>query len=450
MTSDFIPHLPNLAADGSNWVTYRDRIKRTITIRGLSDHLTNDAITQNYVSAGDIGGLTPEQRWTADKIAVNQIFCATIPDLVFSEIKSTYEPKGIWEKLKDLSEEKSRRLLVGQWRKIQKMRVGEDDDVRAHLEKLAHLHESLSSFGRTISDAKYISVILRSLPPSYDPTVSSLTYSYEANDKALTPTAIIRMALHEQERRSLRKSIAAEERKNKRKNIECYNCRKEGHYRSECRAKGGGKEGQRPRRLRKDENPKNKGKDTSNSTKESTNTAAEETLEDGLWTVIVDADEASEENNSYDNFKLSALTDSATLSSAKPEVELYVSSASQHISPFPHRFTNLRSIPPRPITTANSRVFYAIGTGDIKIDVPNGMSSTPITLKNTLYAPDMGQTVVSISRIVAAGYSVAFEGKSCKIKNKSGDVIGDIPASPNGLYIAGGSCRGGASPHSHH
>ena len=272
MTGDFIPHLPNLAADGSNWVTYRARVKRTVTIRGLGDHLTNDAITQNYVSAGDIGGLKPEQRWTADKIAVNQIFCATIPDPVFNEIKSTYEPKGIWEKLKELFEEKSRSLLVNQWRKIQKTRVGEDGDVRAHLEKLAYLRENLSSLGRTISDAKYISVILRSLPPSYDPAISSLTYSYEANDKALTPTAVIRMALNEQERRSLRKSIAAEDRKN----IECYNCRKEGHCRSECWAKGGGKEGQGPRRHRKNANSKNKGRDTSKSTKESTNSAAEE------------------------------------------------------------------------------------------------------------------------------------------------------------------------------
>jgi len=112
MTGDFTLHLPKLSADGSNWITYRDRIKWTITMRGLGDHLTDDKLTQGYRSAGDIGGLKPEQRWTADKIAVNQIFGATIPDLVFNQIKSSYEPKDVWDKLKALFEGKSRSLLV--------------------------------------------------------------------------------------------------------------------------------------------------------------------------------------------------------------------------------------------------------------------------------------------------------------------------------------------------
>ena len=69
-------------------------------MRGLSSHLTEDIITPKYTNASDIGGLKPEQHWTADKITVNHIFGTTIPDLVFNQIKSLYEPKDIWEKLK--------------------------------------------------------------------------------------------------------------------------------------------------------------------------------------------------------------------------------------------------------------------------------------------------------------------------------------------------------------
>ena len=112
MTGNFTLHLPKLAADGSNWITYRDRIKWTVTMRGLGNHLTDESIMQKYMQAGDVSGLKPEQRWAMDKITVNLIFTTTIPDLVFNQIKSSYEPKDVWEKLKKLFEGKSRSMMV--------------------------------------------------------------------------------------------------------------------------------------------------------------------------------------------------------------------------------------------------------------------------------------------------------------------------------------------------
>jgi hypothetical protein len=114
--------------------------------------------------------------------------------------------------------------------------------------------------------------------------------------------------------------------------------------------------------------------------------------------------------------------------------ELYDSSASRHMSPLRDCFIAYQEIPPRPITAADKRVFYAIGVGDVVIDIPNGESSTPIRLKDVLHAPDMGATIVSISRIAKASFSVCFEGQSCKIKDSHDKVIGIIPASDNGLY----------------
>jgi len=57
------------------------------------------------------------------------------------------------------------------------------------------------------------------------------------------------------------------------------------------------------------------------------------------------------------------------------------------------------------ITTADKRIFHAVGTGDLRIEVPNGESSTPIIHKDVLHAPDMGITIVAINRITKAGYT---------------------------------------------
>jgi len=75
-----------------------------------------------------------------------------------------------------------------------------------------------------------------------------------------------------------------------------------------------------------------------------------------------------------------------------------------------------------------------IGTGNLQIDMPNGESTTLVILHDTLHAPKMVLTIVLIGQITSARHSVAFEHKSCKIKNKAGKIIGVIPASSNGLY----------------
>jgi hypothetical protein len=79
-------------------------------------------------------------------------------------------------------------------------------------------------------------------------------------------------------------------------------------------------------------------------------------------------------------------------------------------------------------------MFYAIGTGDLQVDVPNGDATTQVLLCDTLHMPEMVLTIISIGCITSAGHSVTFKPKSCKIKNPAGKLIGNIPTSSNGLY----------------
>ena len=54
---------------------------------------------------------------------------------------------------------------------------------------------------------------------------------------------------------------------------------------------------------------------------------------------------------------------------ARRASELYDFGASRHMSSFRERFVTYQSTPPRAITTADNRVFCAIGTGDLQIEV---------------------------------------------------------------------------------
>ena len=206
-------------------------------------------------------------------------------------------------------------------------------------------------------------------------------------------------------------------KKKSKKDIECHNCRKGRHVKADCWAKGGRKEGQGPRR-------------NCGATAGAASQAEEQSLE--AWAAIEEVE--CTEANPRTVAAAMAGSSPVRVEQVRGASELYDSGASRHMSPYRERFVSYQSIPLRAITTTDKRIFYAIGTRDLQIKVPNGTSTTSVLLRDALHAPDMGITIVSINRITKAGYTVSFEGDSCKIKNQRGATIGTIPVSSNSLY----------------
>ena len=71
--------------------------------------------------------------------------------------------------------------------------------------------------------------------------------------------------------------------------------------------------------------------------------------------------------------------------------------------------------------------------GDLHIELLNGSVKTKTVFKNTIHAPEMAFTLISISRLDKAGFSVMFRKGMCTIINPKGKMIATIPHS-EGLY----------------
>src|SRR6266702_3201851 len=416
MNKDYKINILKLAADGSNLVMYWDCMKFALDMRGWAEHLTETTVTQGYKDAGDIANVKPAQRWKNDDGAVQQLIVTSVPDSIFNCIKEGTDAKTIWDMLKKIFEGRTRSLLIDLGRKLQNTKCGEDDDVRAHFELLADFREQLAAMGQSISDEQYTNTLMGSLPPSYDANVNIITTSADMSATTITPATVIRIITDEYDKRLLRKAkpkssqveaFAAEAQKNKHKKR---------HIKTECWAKGGGKEGQGPKKKA--------------GARDGAAAAAEQEQDVEAWAVIEEAEESTAE---VPHSPVMVAKESPDI--IPVETELYDSGASRHMSPFRNKFVTYQPIPPRPIVTADKRTFYAEGVGDLQIDVPNGEVLTPVLLKDTLHAPQIGLTVVSIGRIAKASYSVSFEDNHCKIrKDQDRRVVGSIPTTGNGLY----------------
>jgi len=336
--------------------------------------------------------------------------------------------------LKKYFEERTKMTVVDLARRFRNKKCGEKENVRTHFEQLANMREQLAAMGKVIDNDDFTDILLASLPSSYESTRSAINASARISGNSLTPDTVTQLFIDDYKQRDSKDKEQDEaftaDAQNKRKNVECYNCKKHGHVKADCWVKGGGKEGQGPARGGRD--PR----------KESM-AAAQEEPDIEVWAVIEEAEEermVGEEGQQH-----AAIAASSARTSRGVESELYNSGASHHMSPFRHRFVSYRSIDPRPITAADKRVFYAVGLGDLQIEVPNGESSSSVILKDVLHAPDMALTIVSISRITKTGCAVSFEGDACKIKSKAGKIIGVVPASANGLYRVDHSVVAGAA-----
>ncbi|KAF8258287.1 hypothetical protein EI94DRAFT_1447558, partial [Lactarius quietus] len=112
MSDDLKICITKLAADGSNWVTYRYRMLWAIDLRGLSEHLTNASMTMTYIDAGTINNQTPTMRWRSDQSIVKQLITVSVPNSVFNNIKTSTTAKGVWDALKALYEGRTTLILV--------------------------------------------------------------------------------------------------------------------------------------------------------------------------------------------------------------------------------------------------------------------------------------------------------------------------------------------------
>jgi hypothetical protein len=115
------------------------------------------------------------------------------------------------------------------------------------------------------------------------------------------------------------------------------------------------------------------------------------------------------------------------------------SGSSSHFCPDRTKFRNFVSIEPQEIHMADGSITSATGKGDVELNLPNGEGQTKVTLKNTLYVPKMTNTLISTNRMTAAGFSVIFKDKLCKILSPPPKriTIAMIPH-VNGLYSVAG------------
>ncbi|KRY69641.1 Retrovirus-related Pol polyprotein from transposon TNT 1-94, partial [Trichinella pseudospiralis] len=164
----------------------------------------------------------------------------------------------------------------------------------------------------------------------------------------------------------------------KKRNIECWNCKKKGHIRSECRSQ---------RKL------------NSSTLKDRTKSLNRTGFVARSWLDI-----RQEPNDGW-------LADSG---------------AFKHITRNRHWFSTLEIIEPQGVRIGNDKMIYAVGIGTIDVEVFNGKQWIASVLNDVLYVPEFGSScLLSLGAAAARGYKIIMGNFNIRLMmNNRTELVG--------------------------
>jgi len=183
--------IPKLRDDGSNWSDYQPRIQKAMGSKGLWRHVEGTAVAPKPYAVvngeyflSDLKTPAMEEQIESKEMKLadfekkeylaQHIILSTTSVRLGSKIKDLMSAKDMWEVIKADATTKSTLYLLDAEDQLSSMKLSENEDPKAHLTELKqHFQtmlqhrDNLIKMGSSLSDTRFNTLIMSSLPDSY-------------------------------------------------------------------------------------------------------------------------------------------------------------------------------------------------------------------------------------------------------------------------------------------
>ena len=321
--------------------------------------------------------------------------CLSIAPSLHIYVRSCNTAKEAWDNLEKRFEEKSLTRKIEYRRKLYAVKFSNGMDMIEHVNDLKTIAERLESLGDPVSEKDLLMILISSLSDTYNNLITTLE---TVKEEELSWEYVRDRVISEYERRQHkekedrhphdalyvgkgvtryeqgREQVHANGRHDQDKdNIECFYCKKFGHYKSEC--------------------PKLEKKNVANFVKEVDRLSI-----------------ADEDGGFYPEFALH--TEEVTRGENRWIVD---SGCSKHMSFVKSDFVYYKEFAmPLDVRLADKSLVKAVGFGSVQIYLSEEKGrEVPIEIEKVLFVPELQKRLISISQIAGKGGEVTFKKKIC-------------------------------------
>ena len=356
----------------------------------------------------------------------------------------------LWQSLRAVHETRGHSAVTAAKRTFYGMCADNDTNIPEHIAEMRRQYNKLSQMGCKISDEEYKSILVMSLPSTWDYFIASYQGTHTSPEKGkqgitsqeltsilideyncrVSQTIVPAMSqslYHAQSGSQPKKRKAVDDsssQANKGRKKKCAICGKVNHPTDKCRFKGKPKCGKCGYFGHKTEDcwgdnlpKKNGGKGKGKEQKEHAKIA--EADEDAKMSYVAKANVSDASMNEDTVSFYSWYADSATTS---------------HLTNIWSAFLDYKSIKPLSIYGVGKSSIWAYGHGTVEAISFRKGKPKAFQLKETLYTPDVTDNLLSIGRIDEAGGKIIFGNKKVVIYDSKRNMVVDGNLSSNRLY----------------
>ncbi|KAH9660266.1 hypothetical protein KPL70_024153 [Citrus sinensis] len=368
--------------------------------QGLGDAIESEN------SKGGSSSKTPEKIAEINKRARSAIILS-LGDSVIREVAKEKTVAGLWTKLESLYMTKSlaNRLYIK--KRMFTLRMIEGSSLEEHIDKFNKVCDTLETIDAALDDEEKALLLISSLPKSYENLVDALMYGRQSLTLDEVKSTLNTRGLQEKQthlEKGISEGLTAKfktnkkkkkqgKQKNKNKDLKCFQCHKEGHFKKDC-----------PEKQRKPKDSRNQ-----------------------------NGDAAVVEEEGYESAGVCV----ATENSQKGKWVLD-SGCTFHMCHVKTYFTEYQEIDGGRIMMGNNSICRIIGIGNVSLRLHDG--STRV-INQVRHVPDLKGNLISLGMLDQIGCKIRIESGQLWVLNGSNLVMKGTRK--NGVYVLEGEVISG-------